>query len=874
MHVLFRLALRNLLRYKSRTFATTLGVALGIAAVLATLSIGDNVEANVRGALEAAAGRADLLVTPGAQGRAVFATDEVLPTVLATPGVARAHEVLNVRAEPVRDIQTLGDSVLPGVDSGFQLSGRRTDAPEDLPAEVAEGTLPAAGSQGVALAEGFARTRGVALGDEVVFASQLGELPLTVTGLLDDSLGYPTTNGGRVGVAALPDLQAALRLEGRASFIEVITEPGASTRVQETLGARLGDAYAVTLPAGSGNFATGVVDTLQSGLRILAATLIALGGFMAYNTFSASVLERRREFALLRTVCLTRAQVQRLALAEALLVSLLGIVLGLLLGVGLSAAITYLNAVALGFEFRTLVVPLGSVAIACLVGVAVSLLAGLLPARTASNTHPLAAVRQTSDPAPARAPLWGWGLLAAGVVTSLAPWEGAVAILGAALSMGLLFTGFSLTTPVLLRPTLALLNPLLRRLFGVAGTLGSSFSLRNAARNGVAVGAVVVGMGLTIGVGAMVAGINTSIRAWVETTVVGDLFVTAPVNFPENFAETVRARVPQIDEVSGVGLRVVRFLPDEAGAGGGTSEEGGATQERAGSRARASAGRSVALVLVDPERFNPDGGFGRFQFIPGQGDERDAYATLRAGGQVLAANTMLDRFGVSRGDEVTLRTNEGYRSFGVGGVVVDFTGGGETFVASLEDAELFGGGTPDLFVMTLRSGAEATAAREALIAAFPELYLDVTLNQTYRQRILELTQQTFTTTNGLLALAIFIAALGVANTLGMNLSTRQHEIAVLRTLGLTRRGVRRLVTAEGVVIVSLGTVLGVLTGVLLSAVITAGASALTGYRIEPVYPWRLIAVALLSSPVVGLLASLMPARRAARLSPVTALGGE
>ena len=358
-------------------------------------------------------------------------------------------------------------------------------------------------------------------------------------------------------------------------------------------------------------------------------------------------------------------------------------------------------------------------------------------------------------------------------------------------------------------------------------------------------------MGLTIGVGAMVAGINRSIQSWVDTTVVGDLFVTSPVSFPADFAAQIKEKVPQIAEVSGVGLRIVRFTPKNA--------------ER---------GRSVALVLVDPERFNPDSGFGRFQFVPGQGDAADAYTTLKAGGEVLAANTIRDRYDVSKGDTATLRTSDGYRDFKVGGVVVDFTGGGETFVGSLEDAELFGGGSPDLFVMTVPPGKNAAVARDALVAAFPKLYLDVTLNQSYRARILDLTQQTFTTTNGLLVLAIFIAALGVANTLGMNLSSRQHEVAVLRTLGLTRRGVRRLVTAEGIVVVALGTVLGVLTGLLLSQVITTGASALTGYRLTPIYPWRLIVVALISSPLVGLLASLVPARRAARLSPVVALGGE
>ncbi len=863
MPPLLRLALRNLSRYKSRTAATVLGVALGIAAVLATLSIGDNVEANVSSALEAAAGKADLLVTPGTAGRTVFSISDVLETVQNEPGVSHSYPVLSVRAEPTRDIGELGDSVIPGVDSGFQLSGRVTDVPADLPGELAAGTWPEAGSRGVALAEGFARARDVAVGDEVVFASPYGDVSFTVSGLLDDSLGYATTNGGRVGVAALSDVQEAFKLAGRASHLEVVTEPGQSRPVREALQGRLGESFSVTLPAGSGNFATGIVDTLQAGLQILAATLIALGGFMAYNTFAAGVLERQREFALLRTVCLTRRQVQRLALTEAALVSLLGIVFGLALGVGLSALITYLNALSLGYEFRTLVVPVRSVLLASFVGVAVSLLAGYLPARNASRTHPLAAGRAVSDPDVGRAPPWGWLLLLGGVAASLAPWGGYAALFGAALAMGLLFTGFSVVTPALLGPVLRVLGPPLERMFGVAGRLGSSFSRRNAKRNGVAVGAVVVGMGLTIGVGAMVAGINASIRSWVETTVVGDLFVTAPVSFPEDFAARIAAEVPGVAEVSGVGLRIVRFNPEAADAEG-------ATEDRA-SRAR---GSSVALVLVDPERFNPDTGFGRFQFIPGQGDAEDAYATLKAGGRVLAANTISDRYGVTQGDTVTLRTGDGYAGFEVGGVVVDFTGGGETFVGSIADSERFGGGTPDLFVMTVASGTAQGAARDALVAAFPELYLDVTLSGDYRARILELSQQTFTTTNGLLVLAIFIAALGVANTLGMNLASRQHEIAVLRTLGLTRRGVRLVVTAEGVVVVALGTVLGILTGLLLSQVVTTGAGALTGYLITPVYPWRLIVAALVSSPLVGLLASLVPARRAARLSPVVALGGE
>ncbi len=847
--MLLRLAFRNLTRHPWRSLATVLGMALGIASVLATLSVGDNVQANVRLALEAAAGMADLLVAPGVEGRAVLEIAEVLPQVADTEGVAFALPVLTYRAEPVADVQTRRDSVVPGVGTGFQLSGRDLSEPDLLPAALSAGRWPEPAEAGLAIGEDFAIQRALEPGDEVRFATQFGAVVFTVTGYLDDASGLGGAGGGRVGVTALEDLQGAVRLGGRASYLEVSVAEGTPVEtVRERLEQTLGESYTVTLPAGSGDFAVGVVDTLQAGLRVLAATLMALSGFMAYNTFAASALEREREYALLRTICLTRAQVQRLALLEAFFISLSGVAAGLLLGIGLAAIVTRLNAGLLGYEVRALVLPFPSLVLSSLIGLGVALVAGYLPARAASRTSPLAALRQVETLALER-PRLGVFLFLLGVGAALVPWQGLWALPSSALALGLLFLGVVLTAPWLLGPAVRLLRPLLARAFGSAGRLGADFTMRNRVRNGVAVAAVALGTTLIVGVGGMVAGINQAIRDWVETTVVGDLFVTSPVGFPEDFEALARERVPALEEASGVGIRVVRFQPE-------------------GERAR-----SVALVLVDPERFDPETGFGSFQYIAGEGDDQSGYDALLAGGQVLAANTLRERFGLSRGDTVQIRTGEGFRDFRVGGVVVDFTGGGEAFIASLADVERFGGGAPDLYVMTLAEGGEAEAARSALQAAFPELYLDVSLNQDYRARILSLTRQTFVTTNGLLALAVVIAALGVANTLGMNLSERQRDIAMLRTLGLSRGGVGRVVMSEGLVLVVLGTVLGVFIGLLLSRVNTTGANALTGFVVEPVFPWFLILLALLASPLVGLLASWLPARRAARLEPVVALGG-
>lgn len=848
MSTTWRLALRNLLRHPWRSLATLFGIGLGIAAVLTTLSVGANVEVNLRQALQAAAGKADLVITPGAGGRAIFEAEPLMSQVRAQPDVQAAYPVLQTRAEPERTDPEVERSIIPGVDSGFQVQGRLTQAVDDLPAAVSQGRLPAEGSAGIAIADGFAVSRGLAVGDSVEFAFSTGRFSLPVTGLLDDAVGIASTNGGRVGLMHLSDLQEILHMQGRISNMEVqVTAPERVEALQATLEDVAGESIAVTLPAGSGNFTFGIVQTLQSGLSVLAATLLALGAFLSYNTFMASVVERRREYALLRTIALTRNGLLRLALYEALALAVLGILAGILLGVLLSALITYLNSITFGYDFRALVMPLGNVALASVLGAAAAVVAGLLPALSASSTPPMSAMQSADDH---RRPRWTWlgvVLVVLGTVAALLPWEGVAAIYATTLSLGLFFVGVSLVAPLLLRPATALLRKPLTRLFGTGGRLGAAFAERNASRNGVAIGTVVVGTGLVIGVGSMVASTNQAISDWVETTVVGDLFITAPVAFPDDFAQRTET-LQGVDVASGVKVQAVRFLQDE--------------DDRRG--------RAVALVLVDPERFEPNEGFGRFQYIPGEGDDATTYDALRAG-DVLVANTMKDRYGISSGDRISLRTSDGFTEFSVAGVVVDFTGGGETVVASIDQIHRFGGGNPDLYIVTVDPGVQQQDVRDLLLTEFPNLGLDVTLNEDYRGYILELTNQAFATTRVLLLIAVLVAALAVANTLGMNLVNRGHEIAVLRTIGLGRGGVRTLITAEGMVVTVLGALIGIGFGLLLSRVVTAGAAALTGFRLEPSVPWSLVLVALLASPVVGMVAAIFPARRAARVAPARAL---
>jgi putative ABC transport system permease protein len=181
------------------------------------------------------------------------------------------------------------------------------------------------------------------------------------------------------------------------------------------------------------------------------------------------------------------------------------------------------------------------VALAAAIGVTVALLAASLPAWAASRTAPLSALRSADAPRPPSYRVLGWVLVALGAGLTQLPWSGYAALFGAGLSMATFFAGVALAAESLIAPAVRLAGPAIGWLLGPAGRLGAGFAVRNGPRNGVAIGTVIVGAGLIVGVGSMVEGINQAVSDWLDTTIVGDLFVTSAARFPADFERTRRA---------------------------------------------------------------------------------------------------------------------------------------------------------------------------------------------------------------------------------------------------------------------------------------------------------------------------------------------
>jgi putative ABC transport system permease protein len=801
-------------RRPSRTLAAATSVAVGVAAVLATLSLGDNVQANLSAELQRSALGGDVRVVAAAGERTLFETGSLPATLTADPAVTGVTTRLEMPAEP----RTPGgdepaSSWVPGFESGFMLVGLERPNHAEPVGRLAAGRWPSPDAAEVALAQAFVNARGFDLSDTLVFATPYGPITLEVVGVLEDGRGAAVLNQGRIGMVERSTLAQALGLGGRATQLDVrLTDreeqavQAALIHLEGILPARL-IALRASAPTGG---AGGLLETLEAGLQVLAVMLTVLGSFMAYNTFAASSLDRRHELRLLRTVCLSRGDVRALALWEAGMTALVGVAMGLTLGLVLTWLLAALNAVVLGFTVRTLTVSPAAVMLSAFAGVASGMVAAWRPAQEASLQAPLGVQTQVQAAAsPARRVLiW----LAVGLVAALVPAAGWVALVagGAALvALGVTLSAGGLVLVPRLAGTLQRRSP---ASWTEARLLGG-FMERNVERNGVAMATVAVGVGLVLGVAAMMSSINVEVRQWVNATIAGDLFVTSPSGFPEDFKGRSEAQ-PGVLAASPVAVRVVRA-------------EGPGGQQR-----------SVNAVFVEPERYQSNLDLGGFVTPDGRADDGSLSAALAAG-DVLVSEVLQRRLNLPPGSMLELRTLSGYAPFRVAGTVVDFTGGGDSLVLPYEALERFGGGRANVFVIGLQPNVRADGARERLQAC-------------------------------LLVLALILAGLGVTNALAMNLNARSHEWAVLRALGMTRSRAVRLAALEGLLITTLGVTFGAAFGVMLSRLVAQGASAITGFSLTPTVPFTVLAWVLVGAIPLGVMASVWPAIRVARVSPARA----
>ncbi|WP_260639118.1 ABC transporter permease [Streptomyces angustmyceticus] len=854
---MFRTALRNVLAHKARLLMTVLAVMLGVAFVSGTLVFTSTISDAFRTSSHKSLDHVDVAVRPvsppdgpGAARAAeprldgtVLRTLARLPGAAAVTGTVEGFTAIGDKdGKPIAQGQSSrGANYVPGKDG------------KDARYPMRKGTAPT-GAGEFALDAGTAAKGGYHVGDTVRISADGPVREQKLTGIF-------TTDDGRVaagGSLALFDTGTAQKLFKTAGGYHEIDVEAATGTSQ----AALRQAVDKALPHGSATTATGkeladreakMIDESTQGMRIallaFAAVALFVGIFLIANTFTMLVAQRTKELALLRAVGASRRQVTRSVLAEAFVVGAIAGVSGLAAGIGIAALLrTVLNGFVATFPEGPLVVSPATAVTALGIGTVITVLAAWLPARRGAKVPPVAAMNSVHAAATTKSLLIRNTLGAlvagagtAGVLVAAAGYEGddtSRYLLGG--GGMLLLIGVFILTPLLSRPLIALAAPVLRA-FGIAGLLARQNALRNPRRTATTASALMIGLTLITGMTVIANGTQKGIDKLAVDSLKADytLSMQGDTQLPTSTEQKVR-------EVPGV----TAVTPLRAGMA--TTGSGSAARQ------------PVPLTGVDGDRF---GALVRPDISEG------SLGTLR-GGRILVDEDTASRHGLRAGSRLPVTFEDGRTAtLTVSGV---YRGNQMLNGVFLDNRTL----APhqkqpsDKQLLVKMSGGATDAHKNALVEALGKNpAVTVADKKDISNAIATMFTLLLNMLYGLLAMAVIVAVLGVVNTLAMSVFERSQEIGMLRAIGLDRRGIKRMVRLESLVISLFGGVLGIGLGVFMGwAVGELIGAHLPTY--ELVLPWARMGVFLGLAALVGVLAALWPALRAARLNMLAAIKAE
>jgi putative ABC transport system permease protein len=712
-----------------------------------------------------------------------------------------------------------------------------------------EGRGPTADNE-IAINASLAKAGNVKVGDTVGVLTLQPRKPFTIVGVFGYPGGEDSQGGSQVIAFTLPVAQELmLGQAGAFSNVDVKAAPGVSDeQLRDRVASALGSGYQVKTGQ---QLADEQASSLQQVLKFFNYILIGFASvslfvaiFLILNTFSIIVAQRTRELALLRAIGANRRQVIGSVLLEAVVVGLLASVIGLALGVGAGALLAKVFASfgGGGLILAPLAVPMAAWISAFVVGVGVTVLAALIPALRASRIAPVAAMREAATPDRPLTKLTVTGGIVFGLggvalalgLTGNAGNQELWAILGGVL---LSFVGTALLTPLVAKPVAGLIGRLFA--FSVPGKLGRLNAGRNPRRTAITAAALMVGIALITGINTVLVSAKQSIttvadqQAHVDLIISGEMGATIPT-----FDPAVLERTAALD-----GVRAVSGLYQDA-------------------------------AVVNGDRTFV-GAFSNESAIPGMFSlttKAGTISSIRDGQVIVDEKTATDK-NLTVGSPVTVQlARGGPLNLTVSGIYrkSDLMSG---FVIPLSAAPNFTQPLPTTGFIQVEPGTSVTTIKsevDGLLRDSPEVTVG-DRNEFIAQQTSS-ADQVLVMVQILLALAILIAVLGVINTLALSVLERTRELGLLRAVGLGRAATMRMVTVEAVVISVFGAVLGLAVGVGLGAAVVR---ALRDQGIgQLALPWAQMVTYLILAGVVGVVAAVLPAIRAARTNVLQAIAYE
>jgi len=838
------LVLRPIVSEKTRTALTLLGIAVGVAVVVAIALSNQSALRAFRESVDAVAGRANWQIATDTD------LDENVLLALQ-PLWARG-----VRFAPVIDVNGLVEPSqtpirLLAVDLLSDLHFRDYRYARVVTAKNESiGTyLSLFFGDSVVLSDAYAREHGLGLESKLTLSVRGVTKTMVVRGLLEPR-GPATAFNGAIAIVDIATAQTAFGMVGRLSRVDLIVpnDDEAMLRAIRNIippGARL------ERPSRRNERVEKMLRAFRVNLFALAGVALLVGMFLVYNTVLISILRRRKDVGILKTLGTSPRQIFAAFLGEGLVFGLAGSALGIVLGDALAYGILRLigrtvNALYISSTPEAIMLTPGIVLAGVAVGTTLSLLSAVQPSIEAARVRPI----QYGVLRPRRRSYSGGMAAALQIVLAIAatriPPVGGIAV-GGYLAVLFVVAAFSLIAPSVIVGASRLLAAPMRRAFGIVGHLAAASMPASLRRTSVATAALALATGMMVAVAVMIGSFRETVLVWIDQTVTSDLWLRPSKGlsnamvamFPPEIADDLR-RIPFVAAFDRVRGHDVVYGDSMITVGGGDLD--------------------VVSARGDLPMLTP----------------RDGKAALRealAKNGVLISESLSTKYDKHVGDTLTI----GAHTFPITGIYRDYSN--DRGVAVMDNAlyiRSFGTDAISTIVVYLKPGISPDAARARLEATLgPKYHAFAVLNREIRAEVMKIFDQTFLITYALLAIAVVVAVLGIINTLSALILERAGELALLRVLGMSPAEVRRMIVLESSILGLASTALGLVMGYALSWILIYVINRQSfGWTIAFHTPTRLIAASLAVTFLSAVVAGLAPARFAARVNMAAALKSE
>jgi putative ABC transport system permease protein len=899
------ISLRRMWEHKLRTFLTIVGIALGVAGFIAVEMITDTLKDSFARMIDQVAGRVQLQVTGGDSG----VDEALLKRLTGNPDLAAALPVIQVMTK-LTTADHKADRIsllLVAVDTLNDRAARDYKMKDAHGVEISDPLLFLNARNAILLAREFAEKYKIKIDQSIELQTSQGKKTFVVRGLLEPE-GPATAFGGNF---ALMDVYAAQLLfgrDGKFDTIDLMLKPGKQVpQVEADLSKLLGGKYDVVRPSQRTQGVDNMMETFDLGLSVQAMVVLAMGIFIIINTVTTSVLQRRREIGIQRMVGVTRWTIWGQFALEGMLFGIAGAAVGTGAGyfMGHWAVLNFAGKISSMF----VLVDLSKVSFkwtmaakGMSLGVGISLIASIWPAWQATRITPLDVVRLGPSLTKGKGIAlrrWLYGLVPSAAVTiylifakagfdlelsriarllarpyslwfrkwgfeldpslinrvlDLLPKthytllaKGGFGLDGVRVMMITLLVAAITCTPLVMLALLALVRALARGQSSALLRLSADNIVRDLGRAAMTVAAFMVGLAVMLLIYLFVTSTKHEIQSWIEEALTADLIITNSSQIALREAIPVTdalgdelAKVPGVKSIAAVRLLMTDFNNT----------------------------RIAVLALDLKHHLNK----ARFRFV--KGDKEAGLKLVAAGEAVFLTQNLALRQHMQDAKTITVNTPTGKHVFPVAGIIMDYTSEqGAVVMDRTLYVDVFHDHLADTFHVYLQPGATHEQVEQVRAAIQQNPYMKesfnlfVLTNREFKGTVMQAIDQLFALAYSLEFLAMVIAFIGIVNNLMATVVDRTREIGVIRSIGATRGQVARIFLSQAALLAISGAVISLGCGFAMAAVqLTRIYEIYTGYALPLYYEWWKIGLTMLAAVFVGVIAGVMPARAAARLT--------